>query len=221
MAERLKRWRTYRQNRGFLISLGVGFLFLLASIVITYFAIIYATERSSAPVTDFILSNIRVFDVDGIFFYGPVIFWVMMILYTIFDVKRIPFALKTIALFLVMRSIFISLTHIGPFLPSTYVSTSGISGILGVFSSGNDLFFSGHTGLPFLLALIFWEDKYTRIFCLASSVFFGAIVLMAHLHYSIDVFGAFFITYAIFHIAEVFFKKDYQIGLNGINGPNI
>jgi hypothetical protein len=222
MAEWLKKWGVYGRNGKFLTSLGTAFIFLFAALIISFFAITYATERASGPVTDIILSNIRVFDVNGIFLYGPVIFWTIMIGYMFSDPKRIPFTFKTIALFLLIRSIFISLTHIGPFLPSTYVNNSGISGILDVFTSGNDLFFSGHTGLPFLLALIFWENKYARVFCLASSVFFGAIVLMAHLHYSIDVFAAFFITYTIFCIAkEIIFKKDYQIGLNEINGLNI
>ncbi len=216
MAEWLKKWGAYLRNRKFLVSLGVAFLLLIASIVITYFAIIYATDKSSGPVTDIILSNIPVFDVDGIFLYGPVIFWIIMLGYTFSDPKRVPFTFKTIALFLVIRSIFISLTHIGPFIPNVFVNSPGISGILSVFSSGNDLFFSGHTGLPLLLALIFWDNKNVRVFCLVSSLFFGAIVLMAHLHYSIDVFGAFFITYSIFCIAEKFFKADQETLSKGL-----
>ena len=31
---------------------------------------------------------------------------------------------------------------------------------------------------------------------------------MGHLHYSIDIFAAFFITYAIYHIAVQIFKKE-------------
>jgi len=46
---------------------------------------------------------------------------------------------------------------------------------------------------------------------LAASLIFGAAVLFGHLHYSIDVFAAFFITYAIFHIAQKFFPKDYKL----------
>jgi hypothetical protein len=40
---------------------------------------------------------------------------------------------------------------------------------------------------------------------------------MAHIHYSIDVFSAFFITYTIFHLSEKIFIKDrkmfYELGV--------
>jgi hypothetical protein len=77
-------------------------------------------------------------------------------------------------------------------------------------TSGNDLFFSGHTGLPFLIALIFWDHIYLRALFLGSSVVFGVIVLLSHLHYSIDVFSAFFITYSIYHIAIKLFQNDFD-----------
>ncbi len=201
-------WR----DKKFLISVGVSFLFLIAAIVISFFAITYATESASSPVTDIILSNIPVFDVDGIFVYGPMFFWVLIVGYLIFfEPKKIPFALKSIALFIIIRSVFIILTHIGPFPTRLQIDASGIFGIL--FSSGNDFFFSGHTGLPFLMALVFWDNKCLRNLCIAVSIFFGAIVLMAHLHYSIDVLAAFFITYTIFHVAQKIFKRDWQLSV--------
>ncbi|OGZ33911.1 MAG: hypothetical protein A2174_03430 [Candidatus Portnoybacteria bacterium RBG_13_41_18] len=213
----MKRWlikyRPYIKNKQFLISTGAAFLFFIAGVVITYFAIIYATESASGPVTDIILSNIPVFDVDGLFVWGPVIFWLIITLYAFLHPQKLPFMLKSIAIFLFIRSAFIILTHIGPF--PTHLQING-SGILGVFTTGSDLFFSSHTGLPFLMALTFWDNKYLRFFCLISSLFFGAVVLMAHLHYSIDVFAAFFITFAIFHIAKKLFKKDSQIFTLGI-----
>ena len=184
----------------------------------TFFAILYATERASYPVTDIILSNIPVFDVDGIFLYGPLLFWIFIGVYLIFfEPKKLPFSLKSISLFLVIRSFFISLTHIGPFPSHAQIDPTGI---IGAFNSGSDLFFSSHTGLPFLMALIFWDNKFRRLFCLFASFLFGAVVLMAHLHYTIDVFSAFFITYAIFKISEKLFKNDRNFCINGIESGN-
>ena len=212
MTDWLSRYKSYFRDKELILSIGVGFLFLIVSIVITFFAILYATDRASGPVTDIILSNLPVYDVDGIFVYGPVIFWMLVAIYLLYKPKKIPFTIKSIALFTIIRSIFITLTHIGPFPIHDQITTSGL---LGVFTTGNDLFFSGHTGLPFLMALVFWDEKYLRWFFIAASIFFGAIVLMAHLHYSIDVFAAFFITFAIYHIDERFFKKDKIIFESG------
>jgi hypothetical protein len=194
--------------------LAVAFLFLIGSIIATYFAIIYATKSSSGPVTDIILNNIPVFDVDNIFVFGPVVFWIIIAIYLFLNPQKAPFTVKGIATFNIIRSLFLIMTHIGPF--PTHIMING-TGILGVFTSGNDLFFSGHTGLPFLMALVFWDKKYLRLLCLIASLFFGAVVLMAHLHYTIDVFAAFFITYTIFHITKMIFKKEHQIFVNGIN----
>ena len=123
--------------------------------------------------------------------------------------KKIPFAIKSIALFVLVRSVFVTLTHLG--VSSAVLPPDFASNFIKRFMYGGDRFFSGHTGLPFLMALIFWKNKRLRIFCIVSALFFGAVVLMVHVHYSIDVLAAFFITYTIYHLAEAFFKKDRQL----------
>lgn len=201
-----EKYKLYTQNRKNLGLLVTSLLLWIVGVLATYFAIIFATERASYPVTDIILSNIRVFDVNGLFLYGPVLFWAVIGIYLFFiEPQKIPFSFKSIALFLVIRSIFLTMTHIGPFPSHIAINQTGI---LGIFTSGSDLFFSSHTGMPFLMALILWDNKLLRYFSIFASLFFGAIVLLAHLHYSIDIFAAFFITYSIFHIAEKFFKKE-------------
>jgi hypothetical protein len=210
----LKKYDPYLHNKKFLISLGAAVLFLFVSVVITNYAIIYATESASGPVTDVILNNIPLFDMDGIFVYGPVVFWVIILLYLVIaEPNKIPFTLKSIALFTVIRALFVSLTHIGPFPDHLQIIPSNI---FGAINSGSDLFFSGHTGSPFLIALVFWNNKLLRVFAIIASVFFGMVVLMTHMHYSIDVFAAFFITYAIFHLCVAIFKKDRHIFIYGL-----
>jgi membrane-associated phospholipid phosphatase len=120
--------------------------------------------------------------------------------------------MKSIAVFTLIRSVFVSITHISPF-PTHAIITSVFFNkevFYGIFT-GNDLFFSGHTGIPFLLALMFWENKTLRIIFLGFSLMFAMVVLLGHLHYSIDVLSAFFITYTIFDICKFFFKKDWKL----------
>lgn len=201
-------------------ALYASFTLLLSALVINYFGALYALERASSFVEDIILSNIPVFDVDWIFVWGPLIFWIIIAIILILNPRKIPFTLKSIAFFILIRSLFVSLTHIGPFpdhLTLNSYSVQWMNDYFGippffsfVFSSGSDLFFSAHTGLPFLMALVFWENRLTRIYCITSSIFFAAIVLMGHLHYSIDVASAFFITYTIYKLATHTFKGEYE-----------
>ena len=208
------KYKIYFSDRKFLLSLLFSFVFLLLSLVVNFYAGTYATERASNPVTDIILNNIPVYDVDMIFIYGPLVLWIFVSLLCLYEPKRIPFILKIIALFEIIRSVFITLTHIGPF--PDHITIDKTSRMIKDFTFGGDLFFSAHTGLPFLMSLSFWNNKFLRIIFFITSVFFGAIVLMGHLHYSIDVLAAFFITYTIFHIGEIFFKKDKKIFDDGV-----
>jgi hypothetical protein len=200
------------KDRSYRRSFILGWLLLFASVIVSYYAGIYATKSASNAVTDIVLSNVPVFDLDGVFLFGPVVFWLFVTVVSAIEPRRIPFMLKSIALFVVVRSAFIVLTHIGPF-PTHFLDNMNPTSVITSFMFGGDLFFSGHTGLPFLVALIYWDQVWLRRIFVASAVFFGVVVLLAHLHYSIDVLSAFFITYSIYHIAIFFFKKDYELFL--------
>ncbi len=202
----------YLADRSFVASSLLAIFLLLTSLVINFYAGVYATEKASNAVTDIILSNTRVFDVDGAFVYGPMIFWAIIGVLCLKTPQRIPYTAKSIALFVLIRSLFITLTHIGPFPTHLAIHSS----VMERFSPGADLFFSGHVGSAFLVALIFWDHPRIRLFALGASVVFAAVVLLAHLHYSIDVLSAFFITYSIYRLAEFFFKKDRRLFAAGL-----
>lgn len=208
----MKKYRPYLHNKEFLFSLGFGVVLFVFSLVVNYYAGIFATEAASNAVADIILSNTRAVDVHLIFIYGPILLWAFVSAICLKHPNRIPFVIKNIAVFVLIRSVFISLTHIGPFPTDIYVE----SDITKMFIFGGDLFFSGHTGLPFLMALVFWKYVNYRMLFIASAILFGVVVLLGHLHYTIDVLSAFFITYTIFHIAKVLFPKDYVLFYEGL-----
>lgn len=207
-------YKPYVLNRTFIYSTFFSVFFLALAMLVNFQAGLYATEKASNSVTDLVLDNIPVFHLDGTFVYGAFLLWVFFGIICIKNPRIIPFSFNSVALFTLIRSFFISLTHIGPSPAQIPIDVK--YNLLEKFTPGGDLFFSGHTGLPFLLALIFWDNFKLRIIFLSASLFFGAVVLLGHLHYSIDVVAAFFITYTIFHIAEILFKKDRKIFFSGV-----
>jgi hypothetical protein len=208
-----RRYKLYLKDKRFLLSAALSILLLGASLVVNFYAGTYATEIASNPVSDIILSNIRTYDVDGIFIFGTGLFLVVLLLICLLRPQRMPYVFKSLGLFIFIRSLFISLTHIGPFPTQIYISPASF---VSKFTFGGDLFFSGHVGVPFLMALIFWDNIFLRIMFVAFSVIAAVIVLLAHMHYSIDVLAAFFITFAIYRIAEIFLKKDLVLFRDGI-----
>ncbi|MDP2594269.1 MAG: phosphatase PAP2-related protein [bacterium] len=200
------------KTRDFAISLFTGAVLFIASYIIMSHAVTYATESTSNSVTDIVLSNTAVYDVGGIFVWGAVVLALVALAACLMGPERIPFVLKSSALFMLIRSIFISLTHISPYPFHVELSQNIVTYLVPSFFMGDDLFFSGHTGFPFLLALIFWDNVVLRLIFLGFSILFGVVVLLGHLHYSIDVASAFFITFTIFIIAKTLFKRDWARG---------
>ncbi|MBI3573537.1 hypothetical protein HY090_00615 [Candidatus Kaiserbacteria bacterium] len=198
-------FNTYLKYKDDILSSLFALLLLGCALVINAYAVAYTSREASNSVTDLVLSNTPAFDVESIYLYGPLIVFVFVLYVFIRHPRSIAFTLKSAALFVFVRSIFISLTHMSIFPVHAEVPTTGIAGY---FESLSDLFFSGHTGLPFLLALIYWYPLWLRIIFIAVSIFFGIIVLLGHLHYSIDVLAAFFISYGIYHMAGYIFASD-------------
>lgn len=187
-------------------SLLEALLIFIGSVFATHYASKYAEIHASGYVGDIILSNTHVYNFEIVFVEGAIMLSLFVVALCFKFRKTAPFLIKSVSLFIFIRALFVSLTHIGPF-PTKLVLESRA---LDFITSGNDLFFSGHTGLPFLIALIFWDHLYLRTLFLAASFVLGATALLSHLHYSIDVFAAFFITYSIYHISIKLFKRDFE-----------
>ncbi len=208
MKKLLSSYKNHFSKKNYILSVLTSVVFFVISLIINFYAGTYATEKASSSVTDIILSNTRAYDVDGLFVYGAIILVSTIGILCFAKPSRLPFILKNISLFVLVRSMFIMMTHLGPF--PTHADVSAFN-LISRFSFGGDLFFSGHTGLPFLMALSFWNNTKLRYLFLAISVFFGIVVLLGHLHYTIDVASAFFITYGIHQISKKFFHRDYTI----------
>ena len=65
-----------------------------------------------------------------------------------------------------------------------------------------DLFFSGHTATTLLLLLYVWRYPRLRTAMLVGHLLVVASVFLAHLHYTIDVVGAYAVTFSLFVLCE-------------------
>lgn len=203
-----QKHKFYWLQKSFVYSVLTGVIFLIAAIFVNQYANSYTAIHASNYVTDIFLDNLPVVDVHLIFSEGAIIFLLILAAVLFYEPKYIPFTLKSIAVFILVRSFSMILTHLAPPFNEIYIDPADYIARL---SSGNDLFFSGHTGLPFLLAFIFWNQKRWRYFFFFSSAVGGLAVILGHLHYSIDVFSALFISFGIFHICRNLFPKDFRL----------
>ena len=195
-------------------SLYEGLALLIVAIIVQVFAGQYSARVSigANSVHDILLDNLPVVNLDCMIVGGAIVLWVLGCWLLVTRPRQLVFGIKAIALFIITRAFFFSLTHVGPYPHGIPPGPQNIGwGFYKLVTFQGNFFFSGHTGFPILMALIFWEDDFWRPFFLAASVLFGASVLLAHEHYSIDVFAAPFIVYGVYKITERFFSKDYAL----------
>jgi len=163
----------------------------------------YVDEVAGVQAQDIILDNIPTINLSFFYIYGGILILGLLIFYPLFfNVKKFHVSLSQLSLLLIIRSFFITLTHLK--VPADAVEIT-IPKLYNLMTFNNDLFFSGHTALPFLGFLMFRKER-IGIFFLVLTFVMMITVLFMHFHYSIDVFAALFITYGSFKVGEWLFK---------------
>ncbi len=191
-----------KYKRKLLISL----FFLVLAIIAYIVTGDYVSDRLGSVVSpDLILDFLGPYDLSFLFIW---LFLAMIILFfgypLLFKPRDLPYAISMFSFFVMIRSLFISFTHLRVPYDAIHVTFPGYFQLL---NFSNTLFFSGHVGISFLGFLIFEDIKWLRYFMLTTSIILGITVLLMHVHYSIDVFSAYFITYGIYHIGNRLFKR--------------
>lgn len=196
-------------------SLITALAMLGISFVLAHFAYAYALDYSLRPtstyVGDVLLDNLPIVNLNFLIVEGALFAVFASSLFMLFNPRYILFGLKALALFIASRALSMSLTHLGSYPGHVDPGIGFFDAIYSYLNLQSGFFFSGHTGLPFLAALVFWEHRTVRILFLSLSFVFGIAMLLAHVHYSIDIVAAPFMAYGIFNIAQYFFPRDYEV----------
>jgi len=193
-------------------SLVNALILLGLAVIFQYYASAYVNRTPSNSVADLFLSILPVVNLNFLIVECALAAIAISIVLILAKPQYLLFTLKAVAIFIATRAVFIAVTHTGIYPGQINPDPTGIfdrtyTG-LGLEAG---FFFSGHTGLPFLMGLIFWDEKFWRYAYLAISVIFGIAVLFAHVHYTIDVLAAPYMAYGIFKMSQYFFAEDYKM----------
>ena len=127
-------YKTFFKNYSLILSTLLALLFLMLSLFVNSRAGKYADEKGLNPVTDIVLSNTRVYNVEDFFVYGMIAFFVFICVRCVRYPGQTPYIIKSIAVFVLVRSIFVSLTHLGPFPTHVMIDNDSLGRFIGKFN---------------------------------------------------------------------------------------
>lgn len=182
------------------VALSVAAFF--ASLALNAAAVRYVEVAGNLvpPVPDTVLNLLPLVDTRFVYLWGAGAFVVLAVATCLtLERDRLAYIARLYAALIAVRSGVMVLTPMH--VPAGEMGLEGHPAFaaLRYFTVHNDLFFSLHTALPFLGFLIF-RTKRVRWACLGFSIMLAAAVLLGRNHYSIDVAGAYLITFAVFRL---------------------
>ncbi|MVM36950.1 hypothetical protein GO730_03495 [Spirosoma sp. HMF3257] len=190
-------WKSPIFRRKFIIGM-IGIIALLATF--PYF--FHTIEQHSGPVlNDWVVAQIPPYDVSLIIFG---VIWAAGLLILI-RARRSPAVfmmfIYSYIIITLTRMISINLFPLNPpvgLIPMIDPITNAFYGKVYITK---DLFYSGHTSTIFLIFLCLrgWWD---RLWVLLGSLIVGSLLLVQHVHYTIDVLGAFAFTYPLYRLGK-------------------
>ena len=202
-------WQAAWQSSVFRWKFFIGLLGTLA-LLFTFPAFFQTIERHTGPVlNDWVLNQLPPRDVSlGIF----LTIWATALLLLI----RARFSPAVFMMFTygyiivsLSRMLSINLVPLDPPVGLIPLIDPISNAFYGKTYITKDLFYSGHTSSIFLMFLCLrrWWD---RLFAFIGSLLVGSLLLVQHVHYTVDVLGAFVFTYPLYWLGK-------KIALSGWN----
>lgn len=203
----LKNWKLHLNSPIRIINF--IFTFLLLVLILMFYSefLLYIEMRSGFAFTDPLLSLFEPVDYTYLLFslmYGMIL---VVLVIQLFEPQKFIILIRAYVFLLIFRALGMM------FLPLEAPVTMIIlkDPLIEYFGTGQtltkDLFFSGHTATSFLLYFSI-EKKYIKFILLIAAFIVAILVLVQHVHYTIDVIAAPFFAYAAFQMS-VYINKIY------------
>ncbi len=208
----LQNWKESLSNPGYAPKLITAVAVFVSGALQfpTYFRNIQ--KRPGTNLNDIVLNNIPFIDVSTYIFaiiYGLLIYMLIRVLAKpqLFLLFALTFVIET-----VFRMTTIYFFPLNP--PTNLVILHDTFAELLIYGDTEpitkDLFFSGHTATMVMICLFVEgrRDKFASIF---ATIALAALLLIQHVHYTVDVIGALFFTYVSYLIAKHIVDKKWVI----------
>jgi hypothetical protein len=195
-------WKEAWKSKSFRIHSELTLMIIISFSVIFNRFFDFIEARSGTMLNDYLLNIIPAYNVSWVVFFFLYSGILTGIYYHLIHPRTILIICQTYVIVTLLRIGTISLWPLEP--PHGYLPLR--EPFVQLFTSegkiiSKDLFFSGH--MSTILSLYFASHrKYVRTFLLLCSIMIGAMVLLQHVHYTIDVLFAVPATYAVFYFCK-------------------
>jgi hypothetical protein len=197
-------WSQAWKHRSFRIQSIITLITVLSFTFVFNWFFDYIEARHGTLLNDFVLNALTPRKVSWVvffFLYSGIIFGIY---YHLTHPKTILIAFQTYAIVTLVRILTITIWPLEP--PVGYLPLR--EPFVQLFTTGGriiskDLFFSGH--MSTILSLYFASHrKYIKLFLLLCSAMIGSMVLLQHVHYTIDVVFAIPATWGVYYFCRKF-----------------
>ena len=205
--EQARKWPIAWKSVSFRRKLIIGFI--LVFLILSFFPIFFQfiEKRNGRLLNDWLLDQLPSHDVSVIIF---ILIWATALLLIARVVKNPEILLHFLwayVLLCLVRIISISLVRLDPpgnLIPLADPITNSFYGPRFVT---RDLFFSGHTSTVFLMGFCF-KRQIDRWLAFGAGTAVGILLLIQHVHYTIDILAAPVLTYLIYWVSRRYLTRD-------------
>jgi hypothetical protein len=194
-----------------LIAGMILFIGILSALPFFFLAI---ENRKGRVLSDFVLELITPRDTSAVVFF---LIWssCLLLIFRVFrDPQMLLVTLWSYNGVTLLRMACIGLISLNPPVGLIPLADPITNQFYGAHYITHDLFFSGHTTTVFLVFLCL-KKKSDRIYALLATILLGVLLLVQHVHYTIDVLAAPLFTYLVYRIVLIFTRTENRNSMAG------